>query len=467
MITRIEIDGFKSLRDFSMDLEPFTVLVGPNSVGKSNVLDALMLLSRLASVPISEAFKSGRGLRLDQFTWRGGEPGRTMRFAAEMWVDIGSESVARAKLRYELALERRTRKSGTEYIAIQDERLFLSEHSLGPSLAGGSPPRQRFDNVVILHERNEPSKDRMAAEPRPSGSPLPYRAPSAHTALAWVALGTTKYIFAENAEEFEGQGLTPPPDQPLLETRAAADELWRMRLLRLDVSRLRAPSEALEAPELAPDASNLPAVLADLEPGKLGEIRADLVSLVPGLTSFRVVSSDDSLHIEFEFAGGERLPARVVSDGTLRLLALFTALRASPEPLLLGLEEPENGVYPGKLRALLSLLQEPPSGAGRMPEEEGLGAGPKAGARAPARTQIVLTTHSPVVLAAMRSKPECLRFLDLVRRDGQLVTRARRIAPSITPTQARDFVSLGEVDRLLNSLKAEVADVAEVAEAGE
>ena len=41
MITRLEVDGFKSLRDFAVDLEPCTVLVGPNSAGKSNIMDAL------------------------------------------------------------------------------------------------------------------------------------------------------------------------------------------------------------------------------------------------------------------------------------------------------------------------------------------------------------------------------------------------------------------------------------------
>lgn len=61
MITRLEIDGFKSLRELAVDLEPLTVFIGPNSAGKSNLLDALALLSRLASMSIKEAFKQGRG----------------------------------------------------------------------------------------------------------------------------------------------------------------------------------------------------------------------------------------------------------------------------------------------------------------------------------------------------------------------------------------------------------------------
>ena len=41
MLTRIEIDGFKSFLDSGLDVPPFLALVGPNSSGKSNLLDAL------------------------------------------------------------------------------------------------------------------------------------------------------------------------------------------------------------------------------------------------------------------------------------------------------------------------------------------------------------------------------------------------------------------------------------------
>ena len=47
-----------------------------------------------------------------------------------------------------------------------------------------------------------------------------------------------------------------------------------------------------------------------------------------------------------EMSGGECLPARLVSDGTLRLLALLTALRAGPRASILAIEEPENSLSP-------------------------------------------------------------------------------------------------------------------------
>ena len=68
MITRIEVNGFKSLRDFALDLEPFTALIGPNGAGKSNILDALALLSRLASDDLATALQGGRGRIREQFS---------------------------------------------------------------------------------------------------------------------------------------------------------------------------------------------------------------------------------------------------------------------------------------------------------------------------------------------------------------------------------------------------------------
>lgn len=160
--------------------------------------------------------------------------------------------------------------------------------------------------------------------------------------------------------------------------------------IRLDLTHLAGPSDRVDTGTLRPDGSNLPTVLADLPPPLVGEIRADLVALVPGLASFSVVPDKDSFEIEFELSGGETVPARLISDGTLRVLALLTAQRLDPQPSLIGIEEPENGIYPGRLRALVELLR------GQAEEEAGV------------FTQVLLTTHSPVFLAALRNHPQHL-----------------------------------------------------------
>src|SRR6185437_11657113 len=192
MITRLEVDGFKSLRDFAVDLEPFTVFIGPNSAGKSNVLDALALLSRLASMSVEEAFKHGRGRALDQFTRRGGEAGETIRFAVE--VSRASSLGEEQRLRYELAVVRRVEPSGTERLELTGESLQRSDRK--------SPGWTSVPLVALL------TVDRRAA--------------------------ITFYEPTVRARDGHGE-------EPFI----VADELRRCRLFRVDSAHLRDPSERL------------------------------------------------------------------------------------------------------------------------------------------------------------------------------------------------------------------------------
>src|SRR5437016_2551644 len=117
MITRIEIDGFKTFKDFKVELAPFQIIVGPNSSGKSNLFDALYLLSRLADTDLISAFQAPdddpQKLRGDAYelftTLPNGQRTDRMRMAVEMLVDrkvqddLGREADLKyTRLRYEL-----------------------------------------------------------------------------------------------------------------------------------------------------------------------------------------------------------------------------------------------------------------------------------------------------------------------------------------------------------------------------
>ena len=74
MIQHVKVQGYKSLRDVDISLKPLTVLVGPNASGKSNLFDALNLLSRIVTAPsLNEAFDAHRGVPLEAFYY--GEDG--------------------------------------------------------------------------------------------------------------------------------------------------------------------------------------------------------------------------------------------------------------------------------------------------------------------------------------------------------------------------------------------------------
>jgi hypothetical protein len=233
--------------------------------------------------------------------------------------------------------------------------------------------------------------------------------------------------------------------------RSAAVVLSKFHLLHLAPAALRGTSERIASDPLASDplgtdGSNLPATLANLPAPLIGEIRADIVSAVPSISSFEVVPDGDKLRIEFTMTGGERLPAELTSDGTLRILALLTALRVQPRPAAIGVDELENGLYPGRLRRLLELIQETVALTDESDTESAK--------QLP--IQLLMTTHSPVMLDAFRPRLQCLRFVDLVRRDRQIVTRARPVVAQAGDDRGRLTVSLGEVDQLLQSADSEM-----------
>src|SRR3989338_6724593 len=71
MLKRIKIKGYKSLVAVDVSLRPLSVLFGPNAAGKSNFLDALQLLSRIAtSRTLKDAFEPPyRGKPLESFSF--------------------------------------------------------------------------------------------------------------------------------------------------------------------------------------------------------------------------------------------------------------------------------------------------------------------------------------------------------------------------------------------------------------
>jgi hypothetical protein len=115
MLTRIEIDGFKSFRDFAMDIPPFLVIIGRNAAGKSNLFDAIQLLGRLAGEPVLEAAQPMRGDLADLFhRHTDGTTVDRMSFAVEVLLDRtvtdafgDTAEVNHSRLRYELTIELR------------------------------------------------------------------------------------------------------------------------------------------------------------------------------------------------------------------------------------------------------------------------------------------------------------------------------------------------------------------------
>src|SRR5437588_3515440 len=131
MITQIEIDGFKTFKDFKVELAPFQVIVGPNGSGKSNLFDALHLLSRLADVDLAHVSDDMRGDPSELFTkLPDGKSVDNIRIAVEMLLEsivrdqLGQETqLKHRRLRYEIDIAQGIDTYGLERLYVRHESL--------------------------------------------------------------------------------------------------------------------------------------------------------------------------------------------------------------------------------------------------------------------------------------------------------------------------------------------------------
>ena len=178
---------------------------------------------------------------------------------------------------------------------------------------------------------------------------------------------------------------------------------WHLSYLSAEAA--RGSPEAGAEERLSPDGSNLPNViqyLRDQHPERLDQIFDTLRRRVPRIEKVEAeVLADSRLLLLFKDAPfSTPVLSRFVSDGTLKLLAYLTLLYDPNPPRLIGIEEPENFLHP---RLLPELAEECRS--------------------ASARTQLIITTHSPFFINPM--DPREVRVL---YRDVQGYTAAKRVA---------------------------------------
>ena len=146
---------------------------------------------------------------------------------------------------------------------------------------------------------------------------------------------------------------------------------------------LREPQRLIPG-QLEDDARNLAPVLRrlrDLRSPAADRIRDALADLVPGVTNYRVTANGGYAAVGLALRSGDRemwFDASQLSDGTLRLLAILAAIHHRRSPSLIAIEEPELNVHPGAAAVLADELVD-----------------------AAHRTQMLVTTHSPDLVARM------------------------------------------------------------------
>ncbi|HNG90974.1 MAG TPA: AAA family ATPase, partial [Saprospiraceae bacterium] len=174
---------------------------------------------------------------------------------------------------------------------------------------------------------------------------------------------------------------------------AVRQEMENWHFLQLNPVELRKPAAKFTAREfMAADGSGLAGALFRIkasDPMNLQNISREMANLIPGIASIDVVEDEieKKYVIKAKMDDGRMFSSQVLSEGTLRLLALCTLKHDEQHRGVLCFEEPENGVNPMGLPKVLTLLHGLTTDFARDQE-----------ATFPAR-QVLINTHSPGLVA--------------------------------------------------------------------
>ena len=393
MLTRLQIKGFKNLRDVDLHFGPFTCIAGRNGVGKSNLFDAITFLSDLASMPLLQAALKVRGTGdriagIENLFARSDQLPKQMSLIAEMIVprevtdDYDRKATATATfLQYTLILgfdPQRAEDAGRDPIYIEKERLVARPSSEAGKLLPFAPDKSWLKRHVI----------------GPGNRTTPFIDTDEHYAIKLYGdlakAGRPSTVPAHKSPQTVLSGVNASSHPTAL---AARREMQSWHLLQLEPSALRAPDEYRGTQHLSATGGHLPNTL--LRIGSQNEVAQQLAELIPGIVSVDVDSDDvrQQRTLSVMMKNRERYTASSLSDGTLRFLAL-AVLASDPQATgLVCLEEPENGIHPQLIPEMLRLVR-------RLAEDAEIDDSDPETTVATLR-QVIINTHSPLVVAEL------------------------------------------------------------------
>ncbi|MCW5321965.1 chromosome segregation protein SMC [Verminephrobacter aporrectodeae subsp. tuberculatae] len=361
LIKSIKLTNFLSYGDHSesIPLGPLNVIIGPNGSGKSNLLEAIELL-KSAPKDLIVPIRDGGGVR--NWLWKGCTPPMPASLEAVIYYQ---ESCT---LRYSLS----------------------------------------FTEVSQRFERIEESIEETNLRRSPFGLP------------------DTCYKFQNGIDALRGEGSIHKtqreyyePNQSILSQRKGSYQYPELTFLSNTFTKIRLYrewcfgrftaariSQKADLPNdfLEPDCSNLGLVLNrlqenhDLKKRLIEELRA----LYEGIQDYNVRIDGGTVQVFFQEQVNTRtvpISAARLSDGTLRYLCLLAILCHPDPPPLVCIEEPELGLHPDVLPNLAQLLKD-----------------------ASERTQLIVTTHSDVLVDAFTDQPDAVLVADR-GENGTTLTR--------------------------------------------
>ncbi len=367
MIKEVHLHNWKSFGDAVFYIDPLTAVIGTNSSGKSNLLDALVFLKELAS-----------GLSIDNVAQKHGtskvfdwiKRDSTGRGAVTVIIEVNSNIV----LKYTIAFRKNTPKNVVELV---EESVF--------ELKENGNIRKIFDYIPYTSFfKNGERRNSIKSSDYIKNSPI--------------------FTLVANRSLYQ--------DKPGSLSDSDYNSLYEMTDIFHNISFIDPIPQNMRdyasvSSQIEPNTSNIAGVLASFPDNEKAEIENRLsqyMSKIPEKDLVKVTAEkvgklgkDAMLYCEENWNNQEEptiIDASTMSDGTLRFLAIVATLLISKEGSLILIEEVDNGLHPSRAEYLIKVLLE-------LGREK--------------KIDIVFTTHNPALLDALGT--EMIPFISVVHRN--------------------------------------------------
>lgn len=380
MIRRIEAKNYRSLKYIDQSLDNFHVLIGPNASGKTSFMDIISFLSDIVKSGVDQAIRNRSSNYLDlTFSSKGGDIEMAVEVEIPSHIKKQYVDIAYNIIRYELSIGL---TETTKEHSIKEERVVLlkSECTINKEedFQRTLFPYLRPEPTTILNKKYKRKTYRPVLRKKPGGNdnfyPETYKEagkgfiPSfklgiKRSALANLPSDETKFPAATWLKDFLMEGV---------------------QLFILDSLNIRQASPPGQSKRFKTDGSNLPWVIDGLKKNEkqFKKWIAHIRTALPDIIDIDTVERPEDMHryLRVQYENSIKVPSWLVSDGTLRLLALTLPAYLPDFTGVCLIEEPENGIHPKAVETVIQSLSSVYS------------------------AQILLASHSPVILSLLDDK---------------------------------------------------------------
>jgi len=373
MLHRIRIQNYKSFKDVEVKLQKISILLGPNAVGKSNFIDAIFLLSKIVtSKNLQEAFREHRGDPLESFYY--GDEG----FDAMLKKD---RVVCRFEIDIELSQETidevnkiiREKRKGLD--SDENQRNYVTEKRLRYKVSIEGLPRSgilRIEDEELVairkHDGKPKARNPFIEKKNINGQSRLHLRMEGQAHPTYFQIGLDHTIVSTALYE---------PHYPHI--IAFRKELEKWRTYYLEPRKLMRENVPIsEINSIGPRSENLAAFLNTLQqknPKSFENINLTIQKILPFKPKIDIEMYKEGRVGLTIVENGISFSARLISEGTLRIIGLISAIHPKNPSTLIAYEEPENGVHPVRLKHISELFKTAAKLYGK---------------------QIILTTHSPL-----------------------------------------------------------------------